>query len=143
MRKGKHSNYQTYKWDEDKIVYKHKCFECDSIGDIHYHHVVPQILGGIKTIPLCSVCHGKVHNINFMNHKELVKKGIERAKLNPEKYKGRIPGSKETNEMYMNKPVTLKIKELLDNGHSVRGIIRTLKVSPNSVSKVKQYFNLP
>jgi hypothetical protein len=132
------------KWETDKIVYKDKCFECDKQDtDIHYHHVVPHVLGGTKTIPLCVVCHGKVHNKNFLTMTELQKRGIERARQNPDKYKGRIPGTKETDEMYMTKPSTLKIKELLDKGHSVRGIIRTLKISPNSVGKVKRYFNIP
>jgi hypothetical protein len=133
----------TNKWKNNIIVQKDKCFECDiEDNDIHYHHVVPSVLGGTKTIPLCVVCHGKVHDKNFLTMNELKKIGIERARLNPEKYKGRLPGTKETDEMYMTKPSTLKIKELLDKGHSVRGIIRTLKISPNSVSKVKRYFNL-
>lgn len=141
--KNNHSKTHTYKWKVDKLVHKDKCFECGVDEDIHYHHVVPEILGGTKTIPLCCVCHGKVHNTDFLSSNELRKRGIEKAKQNPDKYKGRLPGAKETIEMYMSKSTTLKIKELLINGHSVRGIVRTLKVSPNSVGKVKRHFNLP
>ena len=56
------------------------CFECDSIDNIHHHHVIPQSKGGIKTIPLCEECHGKVHGIDFTNHGILTKEGLKRAK---------------------------------------------------------------
>ena len=38
------------------------CFECGSPESIHRHHVVPKSLGGRKTVPLCYLCHAKVHN---------------------------------------------------------------------------------
>lgn len=57
------------------------CFECGSVFD-HWHHVVPKSLGGTKTIPLCESCHSKVHNVQFLNHKDLTRKGIERARQN-------------------------------------------------------------
>ena len=37
------------------------CFECGSTEHIHQHHVVPNVVGGTKTIPLCEQCHAKVH----------------------------------------------------------------------------------
>ena len=43
-----------------------KCFECDSEENIHNHHVIPKILGGTKTIPLCALCHGKVHDKDIL-----------------------------------------------------------------------------
>lgn len=60
----------------EKIV----CFECGCDGEIHNHHVVSKILGGTKTVPLCLICHGKVHGVNFLNHKELTKQGLAIAK---------------------------------------------------------------
>lgn len=60
----------------DKIV----CFECGCDGEIHNHHVVPKILGGTKTVPLCPTCHGKVHGVDFLNHKKLTKEGLANAK---------------------------------------------------------------
>lgn len=60
----------------EKIV----CFECGCDGEIHYHHVVPKILGGTKTVPLCPICHGKIHGVNFLNHKELTRQGLVNAK---------------------------------------------------------------
>lgn len=60
-----------------------KCFECDSLDNIVHHHVIPRSLGGKKTIPLCQLCHDKVHrckryrNISLSN---LTKQGLKRAK---------------------------------------------------------------
>lgn len=59
---------------------KNICFECGCDGEIHYHHVVPKILGGTKTVPLCLTCHGKVHGVDFLNHKKLTKEGLANAK---------------------------------------------------------------
>ena len=56
------------------------CFECGCDGEIHNHHVVPKILGGTKTVPLCPRCHGKVHEVDFLNHKRLTKEGLVNAK---------------------------------------------------------------
>lgn len=36
------------------------CFECGHPAE-HAHHVVPALLGGTKTVPLCTPCHGKAH----------------------------------------------------------------------------------
>ena len=60
----------------EKIV----CFECGCDGEIHNHHVVPKILGGKNTVPLCPSCHGKVHGVDFLNHKKLTKEGLVNAK---------------------------------------------------------------
>ena len=48
-----------------------KCFECSSEENIHNHHVIPKILGGTKTIPLCAVCHGKVHDRDILRMSNL------------------------------------------------------------------------
>ena len=37
------------------------CFECGLPGE-YKHHVVPRCLGGTRTIPLCGVCHSKIHD---------------------------------------------------------------------------------
>ena len=41
------------------------CFECGSADNIQQHHVVPQIKGGSKTVPLCERCHGLVHDVSI------------------------------------------------------------------------------
>jgi hypothetical protein len=65
---------------EKYTIERHKCFECGSEKNIHGHHVVPKVLGGNKTIPLCGICHGKVHGKNFgMNWRRLQMEGIKKA----------------------------------------------------------------
>jgi hypothetical protein len=32
------------------------------------------------TVPLCPNCHGKVHGVDFLNHKELTRQGLANAK---------------------------------------------------------------
>ena len=59
------------------------CFECDEPAD-HQHHVVPKSQGGKRTIPLCELCHTKVHGKN-MHISELTKKALEKLRANNKK----------------------------------------------------------
>ena len=54
------------------------CFECGRATDGR-HHVVPVLRGGKRQLPLCSVCHGKVH-AKEMETSSLIKEGLEKAK---------------------------------------------------------------
>jgi hypothetical protein len=139
MAKSKnHSHPNTYKWVNDMMVYKDRCFECEKENvDIHYHHVIPEVRGGKKTIPLCPICHGLVHNRNFEHHKELQRMGYERARL-AGKVMGRKPGSKETAESFLNKDKIKEIVELLNDGYGPRAIIKKVNCSGSTVSKVKK-----
>lgn len=80
------------------IPTKHKdkalvtCFECGVVGHCHEHHVVPKILGGTKTVPLCESCHGKVHGRNMVGHTRLVLAGMASAKA-AGRHMGRPTGS--------------------------------------------------
>ena len=74
----------------------------------------------------------------YHQNREKTLMGIELAKQNPEKYKGRLPGSKEDIDKYMNKPKTKKMLEMLKQGNSVRSIVRILECSPNSIYKLKK-----
>ena len=74
----------------------------------------------------------------YHQNREKILNGIELAKQNPEKYKGRLPGSNEDIDKYMNKPKTKKMLELLKQGSSIRSIVRILECSPNSVYKLKK-----
>jgi len=61
----------------------HKCFECNNTNNIVYHHVVPESLGGKNTIPLCQLCHDKVHHINKPRNislSNLTKLGLQKRK---------------------------------------------------------------
>jgi DNA invertase Pin-like site-specific DNA recombinase len=74
----------------------------------------------------------------YHQNREKMLIGIELAKQNPEKYKGRLPGSREDIDKYMNKPKTKKILEMLKQGNSIRSIVRILECSPNSIYKLKK-----
>jgi hypothetical protein len=58
------------------------CFECGAPAT-EDHHVIPESLGGTRTVPLCGQCHNRVHDGNWKrrdNHSELTKEGLRRAK---------------------------------------------------------------
>jgi len=75
----------------------------------------------------------------YHQNREKMLTGIELARQNnPEKYKGRLQGSTEDIDKYMNKPKTKKMLEMLKQGNSVRSIIRILECSPNSIYKLKK-----
>lgn len=58
-----------------------KCFECENPATEN-HHVIPKSLGGTKTVPLCSLCHMKVHGLDKTrraeNHIESTKRGFDK-----------------------------------------------------------------
>lgn len=75
-----------------------ECFECGDIATEN-HHVIPKILGGTKTIPLCSPCHSKVHGFGKRrdNIKRLTKEGLAKKKERGERT-GQIPFGFELDE---------------------------------------------
>lgn len=105
-----------------------KCFDCGSEGEIHNHHVVPKVLGGTKTVPLCAKCHGLVHGMKGLETGKLVKKFWEN---NPDRWTGNVPygydltcGRLEENEEEMK---TLRwIKERREAGMGEQRIARAL-----------------
>jgi len=75
----------------------------------------------------------------YHQNREKMLTGIQLTRQkNPEKYKGRLPGSNEDIDKYMNKPKTKKMLEMLQQGNSVRSIVRILECSPNSIYKLKK-----
>lgn len=58
------------------------CFECGSRKQLTNHHVVPRILGGKNTVPLCSSCHGKVHDRKKISHSALTKAALAQMRKN-------------------------------------------------------------
>jgi hypothetical protein len=59
-----------------------ECFECGAPAT-EDHHVIPQSLGGTKTVPLCGCCHERVHDAGWKrrdNHAELTREGLRKAK---------------------------------------------------------------
>ena len=65
------------------------CFECGSPAD-HDHHVVHRSLGGMRTIPLCAPCHGKVHGRKILGA-ELTRAAMARLKASGAYTGGRAP----------------------------------------------------
>lgn len=63
------------------------CFECGAEAECD-HHVVPRSLGGTRTVPLCEVCHGKVHGCDMVGGRRLTK-----AALAAKKARGEMTGS--------------------------------------------------
>jgi hypothetical protein len=61
------------------IIEDDVCFEC---GDpaLFYHHVVPKSLGGNRTIPLCDLCHSKIHDLDMTKHRTLVLAAMKKCK---------------------------------------------------------------
>lgn len=99
------------------IINLNICFECGADAE-EMHHIVPRSRGGVKTIPLCSKCHGKAHGLKRrIKNSDLIKEGLDKARKNGKKL-GRPSGSPETNEEFLEKyPHIIK---LLKEGHSVR-----------------------
>jgi hypothetical protein len=59
-----------------------ECFECGKEAT-EDHHVIPESLGGTKTIPLCGGCHSLVHGGYFRrrdDHAALTRLGLQRAR---------------------------------------------------------------
>lgn len=64
------------------IIDDDKCFECGAPAT-EWHHVIPESLGGTKTLPLCGCCHDRVHgwgNKRRDHHVELTIEGLRKAK---------------------------------------------------------------
>jgi hypothetical protein len=118
---------------EKYTIERHKCFECGSDENIHYHHVVPKSKGGTRTLPLCSNCHSIVHDAPYLKNKKTKKKkpyyppgGIEHKRLQLEG----IKKAKE-NGVYANR-IHHRRKETIDeflNKH--KDVINILKRKPN------------
>lgn len=130
MKKRKnHSPKSSYAWKEDKTIKKDCCYECGSTEDIHYHHIIPESKGGGMTIPLCIICHGKVHDVDFVKMKKLQKEGIERAKQNG------VYG--ETLEEFLLKPKNAEAVKLIDEWYySLNKISKMVGLNLSTVKKI-------
>jgi hypothetical protein len=118
------------------IIQKDICFECGSMDKIEYHHVVPQAMGGTKTIPLCVICHGKVHGKDFLKLRELAKVGMKKARANGVVF-GRKLGTKEPFEVWIAKPNIVQIANLLKDKLTIRDVAKIVGCSTKTVQKVK------
>ena len=106
------------------------CFECDSIHDLHDHHVVPKSLGGNKTVKLCPNCHGKIHDRNFLTHKSLQRQGIIKAMQNGVKFGRPKALSDEAESDFTG--------DVIFNGLTTKELCKKYKISPASVRRKKK-----
>lgn len=61
------------------------CFECGAPAT-ERHHVVPASLGGTKTIPLCGICHAKIHDVDGKRRTRIAE--LTKAALDAKKARG-------------------------------------------------------
>lgn len=97
-----------------------QCLECGA-DTSHFHHLVPKVRGGVTVVPLCDVCHGKVHDMDFTDHKELTKEGMKKAGLkviSDETYK--------------------KICKCLSQGWTFRKISEEFGVGSSTITRAKE-----
>lgn len=84
-------NRAVYKINHPYTLYNNmknkSCFECGKPAQVN-HHVIPRVMGGTKTVPLCDKCHSLVHDSNFVKLKELSLRGKE--KVRREKAKNKV-----------------------------------------------------
>ena len=123
------------------IELEYFCFECGSTDNIEHHHVVPKVLGGTKTVPLCIKCHSLVHQKDFTKFRELAKKGIQK-KIRETGQWGRTKGSKESTEKFLSKEKNQQIKEMLEDGYTYMEIKEEIGCNQSTISKVKKLANI-
>ena len=116
------------------------CCNCGYIGKLENHHVVPKVMGGNFTVPLCIKCHGLVHGRDFVKSRNLQAIGIQKAKLKGA-YKNNGANRKpETFENWIKKKL---IKEIcvyrINTNYSYRDIAKTL---PCSITTIQKVYNL-
>lgn len=61
------------------------CFECGAPAT-ERHHIVPASLGGIKTVPLCGICHAKIHDVDGKRRTRIAE--LTKAALDAKKARG-------------------------------------------------------
>lgn len=119
-----------------------RCFECGTIGELDFHHVVPKCKGGTNMIPLCLLCHSKVHGEYMLDFRKLAyeskkKKMKECKEKGIKNYFGRKSG-KESIETLINKPKNKKIINLLKTKEfTIREIVKKTNSSLGTVMKLK------
>tara|TARA_R110002126_G_scaffold99506_1_gene230679 strand:+ start:849 stop:1571 length:723 start_codon:yes stop_codon:yes gene_type:complete len=120
------------------------CFECGDTAS-EMHHVIPQIRGGKKMLPLCGNCHGRVHGMKRVdNLSDLIKEGAKKAKIKakenglPSPFQGRKKGTNETIEKTLSKhPVLLDM--FFDNTkYTIRTMVKLTNKSSTTIMKIKK-----
>lgn len=90
-------------------IRRDQCFECGSTGDLHGHHVVPEVMGGTKTIPLCVKHHGMVHGRDMTSHAHLIKLGQAKARAEGIKWGQKPFGQHPGEEITLKRMLELRV----------------------------------
>jgi hypothetical protein len=133
----KNSKKRINKWEKSKTIHRDRCFECGVSEKIQFHHVVPHSLGGNETLPLCSECHGKVHDRKFVDISHLVKEGL-RKKKEQGVILGRRKGTEKTDDEMLGNPKYKNVIVYLNHGYSIRDAQSMTNVSKNTVNKISK-----
>ena len=131
------------------------CFECGEPAD-QDHHVVPNARGGTRTIPLCPLCHAKIHD-KGISTSVLSREGLAQKRELGEWF-GRPPYGWRINnltctlvEVPAEQLVLTRIRQLHKEGVSYRKISEklaeegslTLKGKPFGEATIQRYVKHP
>jgi len=130
-----------------RVIDDKKCFECGVGENIHQHHVVPRSTGGTMTIPLCQLCHAKVHGDHMLKIQQLAKisrrrKIEECKKLGIPHNFGRPRGTGENIQYFLKKSKTKEIIHCLKKGMTYKEIEKKLNVSHGTISKASKFLKI-
>ena len=131
-------------------IHTNCCFDCNSTTNKVYHHVVPTSLGGKNTIPLCQLCHDKVHGLQPRNisMSSLIKNGMQKwkqqhpdrkfgsPKIKKAQKLGTIANRQKGIEYYKNIKPTILL--YYNQGHTLKQIANTL-----NQQNIKTRYNKP
>ena len=107
------------------------CFECGAPSD-HDHHVVPRVLGGTKTVPLCERCHAKVHDREYMATGALTSAAMQHMRARGEYTGGRPPLGFELGDdgqlirVETEQHAVVLARQLRENGLTLRAVAAEL-----------------
>jgi len=112
-----------------------KCVECESSENIVKHHIIPESRGGKFVVPLCQLCHDKVHDLNGRNisMSKLTLEGLNKARMRGVKLGNPRPAkaiksmckfNKEKKIKFANKimPIIKEIQSASNNKITLQGI---------------------
>lgn len=120
------------------------CCNCGSMKDVQYHHIVPLILGGrdiqSNKCCLCFGCHSLLHfgRKKNLNHSELTKIGIERAKKQGKQIGRKTGDAIISQKSITKKPEIIKYSRDFEGTLSDKECIEKLGLARNTYYKYKR-----
>ena len=124
-----------------------ECFECGNTP-VESHHVVPRSLGGTRTIPLCSKCHGLVHSVKRNSISEMTKAALQAKRARGEYTGGYMPyGYTVTHDGKLiadeaEQRIIAYMRALAEGGVNCRQIARRLNTAGHRTKKGSSWYNV-